>query len=149
MDVRRSTQVPAWVPYFNAVARRLLAAGIPLGPNALITVRGRKTGRLRTTPVTVIEIGRRRWLMGPYGDVGWVRNLRVAGRATISRGRRREEVSAVVLEPAEKVEFFRDHLAPRVRASWLVSWIIRNIDRIDIDDPVAAARGRPVFELRS
>jgi hypothetical protein len=78
-----------------------------------------------------------------------VRNLRVAGRATISKGRRREEVWAVALGPAEKVEFFRDHLAPRVGASWLVSWIIRDIDRVDIDDPMEAAQGRPVFELRS
>jgi hypothetical protein len=32
-----STRIPRWVPYFNAVARRLLAAGLPLGPDVLMT----------------------------------------------------------------------------------------------------------------
>src|SRR5690348_8510023 len=45
--------VPGWVRYFNAVARRLLRAGLPMGPNGLLTVRGRKTGLLRSTPVTI------------------------------------------------------------------------------------------------
>ena len=38
-------RVPRLVPLFNPVAKVLLAAGTPMGPNGLITIRGRKSGR--------------------------------------------------------------------------------------------------------
>src|SRR5215469_5839315 len=91
----RSTGIPWFVPLFNPIARRLLAAGIPMGPNALVTVRGRKSGLPRTTPLTIVEFSGRRWLMAPFGEADWVRNLRAAGHATIRVGRRKEEVTAV------------------------------------------------------
>jgi deazaflavin-dependent oxidoreductase (nitroreductase family) len=118
-----------------------------MGPNVLITVRGRKSGLPRSTPVTVIENSGRRGLISPFGEVNWVRNLRAVGQATITAGRRKEEVTAVELEPAEAVEFIRDVLAPHARRTRLGSWIVRNLDKIDIDNPVEAAKGRPVFEL--
>jgi deazaflavin-dependent oxidoreductase (nitroreductase family) len=144
-----STHIPSWVPLFNPIARLLLAAGIPMGPNVLITVRGRKTGLPRTTPVTIIENSGRRGVISPFGEVNWVRNLRIAGHATITIKRRKEEVTAIELEPTEAVEFIRDVLAPHARQSWLGSWIVRNIDKIDFEKPEEAVKGRPVFELYS
>src|SRR5438067_10737343 len=93
-----STRVPALVGFFNPVARRILRVGALLGPNALITVRGRKSGLERTTPVALVEIGGKRWVIGTFGEVNWVRNLRSAGRASLSVGRRREEVLATELD---------------------------------------------------
>ena len=37
----RTTSIPSWVPYFNPIARFLLARGIPMGPDVLLTVRGK------------------------------------------------------------------------------------------------------------
>jgi deazaflavin-dependent oxidoreductase (nitroreductase family) len=119
-----------------------------MGPDVLITIRGRKSGLPRTTPVTVCENLGRRGLISPFGEVNWVRNLRAAGRATITFGSRREEVDAVELGLSEAAEFIRDVLAPHARRSRFGSWFVRNIDKIDIDNPVEAAQGRPVFELR-
>jgi hypothetical protein len=87
-------------------------------------------------------------VISPFGEVNWVRNLRAAGRATITFGSRREEVSAVELELTEAAEFIRDVLAPHARRSRFGSWFVRYIDKIDIDNPLEAAQGRPVFELR-
>jgi deazaflavin-dependent oxidoreductase (nitroreductase family) len=143
----RSARVPWFVPLFNPIARRLLAAGIPMGPNVLVTIRGRKSGLPRTTPLTIVEMGGRRWLMAAYGDVNWVRNLRAAGCATITVRRRKEEVTAVELGPAEAVAFFRDVLGPRVQRTRVGAWIVRHIDQVDLDHPAEAAKGRPVFEL--
>ena len=143
-----STRLPSWVRYFNRIVRPLLAAGVPMGPDVLITVRGRKSGLPRTTPVTVCENSGRRGLISPFGEVNWVRNLRAAGRATITFGSRKEEVSAVELELTEAAEFIRDVLAPPARRSRFGSWFVRNVDKIDIDNPLEAAQGRPVFELR-
>ena len=97
----RSSRVPSWVPFFNPIARLLLAAGVPMGPDVLITVRGRKSGLPRTTPVTICENSGRRGLISPFGEVNWVRNLRAAGRATITVGRLKEEMTAVELGPTE------------------------------------------------
>jgi deazaflavin-dependent oxidoreductase (nitroreductase family) len=143
----RSARVPWFVPLFNPIARRLLAAGIPMGPNVLVTIRGRKSGLPRTTPLTIVEMGGRRWLMAAYGDVNWVRNLRAAGCATITVRRRKEEVTAVELGPAEAVAFFRDVLGQRVQRTRVGAWIVRHIDQVDLDHPAEAAKGRPVFEL--
>src|SRR5215510_8105131 len=101
----QSTYIPSWVPYFNPIAKLLLSAGIPMGPNVLLTVQGRKSGLPRTTPVTVIENAGRRGLISPFGEVNWVRNLRTAGYATITVRGRKEEVAAVALETTEAVEF--------------------------------------------
>jgi hypothetical protein len=48
-----------------------------------------------------VEEGGRRWLVAPYGEVAWVRNLRAAGRATISRGGRTEAIAVREITAAE------------------------------------------------
>jgi deazaflavin-dependent oxidoreductase (nitroreductase family) len=139
---------PRWVfSLFNPIARALLAAGVPLGPNGLITIRGRKSGLPRTTPVAIIAVAGRRWVWAPWGDVQWVRNLRVAGRATITARRRQDEVRATELDQAERVAFFRDILGPLARSMPGGVWFIRTVDGVDLDRPVEAAEGRRVFEL--
>src|SRR5262249_1657809 len=101
----------------------------------------------RSTPVTIIEYGGRRGLIAPFGEVDWARNLRAAGRATITLSRRTEEVTAVELAPTEAVAFIRDVLAPHARSTRFGSWFLRNIDKVDFENPEEAAKGRPVFEL--
>src|SRR6266498_4171734 len=111
------SHVPSWVPFFNPMARLLLAVGIPMGPTVLVTIRGRKSGLPRTTPLSLIENAGRRGLISPFGEVNWVSNLRAAGRATITVGRTKEEVTAVELRPSEAVEFIRDVLGAHARRS--------------------------------
>jgi deazaflavin-dependent oxidoreductase (nitroreductase family) len=126
----------------------LLAAGMPMGFNGLVTVPGRKTGQPRTTPVAIIEVDGRRWIWCPWGERHWVRNLRAAGSATIEVRRQTESVTARELDPAERLVFFRDVLRPLARSMRGGMWFIRTFDGVDLDDPAAAAANRPVFELR-
>jgi deazaflavin-dependent oxidoreductase (nitroreductase family) len=136
-----------WLPFFNAIAKFLLAAGVPLGFNGLITIRGRKSGLPRTTPVAIIEVSGRRWVWAPWGEVHWVRNLRTAGRATITVRRRTDEVTATELDPMERVGYFRDVLGPLARSIPFGVRFIRIVDGVNLNNPVEAAEGRPVFEL--
>lgn len=139
---------PRWVfSVVNPIATALLGAGVPLGANGLITIRGRKSGLPRTTPVAIIEVAGRRWVWAPWGDVQWVRNLRAAGRATITVRRRTEDVRATELDPTQRVAFFRDILGPFARGIPLGVWFIRIADGVDLNYPVEAAQGRRVFEL--
>jgi deazaflavin-dependent oxidoreductase (nitroreductase family) len=142
--------IPGYVGIFNPIARRVLKAGPLMGPNALITVRGRKSGEPRTTPVAVVDIGGRRWVVGTFGDTNWVRNLRAAGEATMTVGRRREDVKANELTVEERMRFFRDVLTPYVRSIRVGTILLSILGARDIvDDPAAAAEKRPVFELRA
>jgi deazaflavin-dependent oxidoreductase (nitroreductase family) len=132
---------------FNPIVKRLLAAGVPMSVNALVTVRGRKSGLPRTTPLAIIKVAGRRWLWSPWGDVDWVRNLRAAGGATITVRGQDEDVTASELDETQRVAFFRDTLAPYARSIPLGLWFARVIDGTDLDDPIGAAEGRAVFEL--
>ena len=144
------SRAPSIVRLFNPIARRILNVGPLLGPNALITIRGRKSGLPRTTPVALVEIDGRRWVIGTFGEVNWVRNLRAAGRATLSVGTNRYEVTAQGLTEAEGTAFFRDELAPYVRRLRIGALLLSVLGARDIlDDPAGAARKRPVFELRA
>jgi deazaflavin-dependent oxidoreductase (nitroreductase family) len=111
----KAAGVPLSVRLFSPFLKVLIAAGLPMGFNGLITIRGRKSGLPRTTPVAIINVSGRRWVWAPWGDVHWVLNLRAAGRATITVRRRTEEVTATELAATERIAFFRDTLAPLAR----------------------------------
>lgn len=149
--VESTPRVPSFIGFFNRIAQRMLGAGIPLGPNALITVRGRKSGEPRTTPIALVEIAGRRWVQSPFGDVNWVRNLRASGHATLTVGRRQELVTAVELTPEGAAGFFRDVLGPYVRRVPLGAWMLGSVlgAKDILEDPVAAGERHPVFELRA
>ncbi|HVS07904.1 MAG TPA: nitroreductase family deazaflavin-dependent oxidoreductase [Candidatus Dormibacteraeota bacterium] len=147
---QRKTRVPFFVPIFNPIARRMLRGGVPLGPNALLTVRGRSSGLDRTTPVAVVAIGGRRWLIATFGDVNWARNLRAAGVATLTVNRRPEPIAARELPKAEAGAFFRDILTPYVSGMPLGRWMLGTMlgAREIFTDPEGAAQGHPVFEVQ-
>jgi deazaflavin-dependent oxidoreductase (nitroreductase family) len=69
----------------NGLVRILLRLGLGPSRTYLLTVTGRRSGAPRSTPVTLVEEGGRRWLVSPYGEVAWVWNLRATGRAALSR----------------------------------------------------------------
>src|SRR5947208_15281979 len=121
-------RVPWYIPFINPIVRPLLATGIPMGFNGLITIRGRNSGLPRTTPVAIIEVSGRRWVWAPFGEVQWVRNLRAAGSATITVRRRKEEVSATELDSTHRVEFFRDIISPLARGIPFGAWFVRIAD---------------------
>src|SRR5215467_12940236 len=79
MQARRS--------FMFRIFRLLLGAGVKIRRMSLLTVRGRKSGQPRTTPVLIAEYDRHRYLVSTYGETNWVRNLRAAGEAILTRGR--------------------------------------------------------------
>ena len=145
--VDSAARVPRSVSIFSPILKFLLAAGVPLGFNRLVTIRGRKSGLPRTTAIAIIEVSGRRYVWAPWGEVHWVRNLRAAGRATIAVRGRTEDVRATELDPTERVAFFRDTLGPLVRGIPFGVSFIRIVDGVDVRRPVEAAEGRRVFEL--
>jgi len=146
-NARGKRRLPRWVPYFNVIAKPLIALGVPMGPDVLLTVKGRRSGLPRTTPVTICEYGGRRGFISPFGETNWARNLRAAGIATISIGRKREEVRAIELDHYEAVRFIKEVIVPIAATSKIGDWFVRNMDKVDLDHPDETAVGMPVFEV--
>lgn len=141
-------RVPGFVGLFNPLARRLLRIGPLLGPNALITIRGRKTGQPHTTPVALLAVDGRRWVIGTFGETNWVRNLRAAGEATLTVGKSRTDVKATELDVPQRAAFFRDTVGPYARSLPAGPLLLSVLGAREIlDDPRTAAEHRPVFEL--
>jgi deazaflavin-dependent oxidoreductase (nitroreductase family) len=144
--------VPSIVPLLNPLIRRLLRVGVPMGPNVLLTVRGRTSGQLHTFPVALMESGGRQYVFATFGEVNWVRNLRAAPEAILRRGRHQEPVVAVELTPEEAAPVMQQALAPffasPMTAPLLQRWYDLTRDSAPADY-LEEARNHAVFELRA
>ena len=110
----KQSHVPGFVRVGNVVTTTMLRAGVKLVgfgnyPMYLLAVRGRKSGQPRTVPIVLIEQNGQRYVGSPYGIVDWVRNLRAAGVATLTRGRRSETVNARELPPSEAARVLQEN----------------------------------------
>jgi deazaflavin-dependent oxidoreductase (nitroreductase family) len=107
----KTYQLPSFIRLGNFFTTRLLRAGLKPGNMALLTVRGRKSGLPRTTPVSLVEHDGQRWLIAAFGEVDWVRNLRAAGEASLKRGRRPEHIYVKELNAEEAAPILKQSLA--------------------------------------
>lgn len=106
-------RAPLFVRATNVLTIALARAGFRLAgfgkyPMYLVTVRGRKSGQPRTVLLVILERNGKRYLASPYGIVNWVLNLRAAGEAILTRGRRSEIVTARELPKEEAALVLRD-----------------------------------------
>ena len=93
----------------NLVFRPLARLGLTGPRTHLLTVPGRKTGRMWSTPISLITWNGERYAVAPYGERNWVRNARAAGWVELRRGRRRERVNVEELGPADAVPVLREY----------------------------------------
>jgi deazaflavin-dependent oxidoreductase (nitroreductase family) len=63
------------------------------GPMSVLTTTGRRSGKERTTTVSPIEVGGVEYLVAPYGEVGWVKNVRARPQVRLRRGRSVRDVT--------------------------------------------------------
>lgn len=135
----------------NAIVTALLRAGMQLRPPGrfgemtLLTVRGRTSGVPRTIPVVMGEQGGQRWLVSPFGDVNWVRNLRAAGEGIVTRRRRSETISVVELSASEAAPILKQLLA---RAPSLIRAYFEVTPASPLEDFEREAPRHPVFLVR-
>lgn len=131
-----------WLPAENALMSALVRAGL-VPSSYLLRTKGRKTGRMRSNPVTIVEYDGRRWLVAPYGPVSWVHNARAAGRVSLSR---RLDTRHYAIREASAVE-----AGPVLQRYVAVATATRKYFQADKDGPVelfvAEANRHPVFEL--
>ncbi len=107
----KTYRVPSFVRLANYLTTTLLRAGLKPGNMALLTVRGRKSGLPRTTPVSLIERDGQCWLIAAFGEVDWVRNLRAVGEASLKRGRHPQHIFVKELSAEEAAPILKKSLA--------------------------------------
>lgn len=122
---------------------RLLGWGVPMGPLRLLETRGRRTGTARVTPVAVLNHNGQLWLVSPFGETQWVRNVRANGAARLGRGRRLRPVSL-----QEVTDERRPVVLQHYRRAFRVVPFVRgafDVDPSSLDDFARSADRYPVF----
>jgi deazaflavin-dependent oxidoreductase (nitroreductase family) len=86
--------------------------GLGLGPAHiyLLQVRGRKTGKLFSTPVDLLDLHGKRYLVAPRGRTQWVRNAEAAGEVTLKKGSTRQKFHLRPIPDAEKPPILKAYL---------------------------------------
>jgi len=88
---------PRFLKPMNKFMMAVQKLGIPTGPAMVLTVRGRKSGRPRSTPMTPFEHDGALYVVAGYPGSDWAANARTAGAGTLARGRRSRRVKIVEL----------------------------------------------------
>ena len=127
----------------NIAVRAALIMGLAPRNYHLLTVHGRKSGRVYSTPIYLIQEEGKRWLVAPYGERAWVKNARAAGRVTLSRRGRSEEVAVVELGPPQSAPVLQRYIVeqPITRRFFQVT------PESPIEEFIAEAPRHPVFQL--
>jgi hypothetical protein len=101
-----SAALPRWLRPVNRVIVLFQRLGIAFLSFHLLSVPGRRTGRLRTTPVSPFSVDGRRYIVS-FGQTEWVKNARAAGWGILARGRRRQRVRLLALDLEERKPILR------------------------------------------
>ena len=108
----------------------LLTGGLPI-----LAVRGRRSGKMRRTPINVLHIDGAHYLTSPRGETGWSRNLRVSGDCELKIKGAARRFRASEVPPNER--------GPII-AAYLEKWGNQTRDQFEkLPDPV----DHPTFRL--
>ena len=114
---------PSWLKPMNKVMMAVQRLGIPTGPAMVLTVPGRKSGKLRSTPMTPFDHEGGLYTVAGYPGADWAANARAAGAGTLTRGRRSRKVRIVELPPDQSRPVLRAFAAhPTNSSHWQGAW---------------------------
>jgi deazaflavin-dependent oxidoreductase (nitroreductase family) len=99
MPSNKPVRPPWWMKPANKVFIQMSRWGMSFGGESpvVLTVRGRKSGRERSTPVTPMTVDGQEYVVAGFPGADWVANVRAAGQATLARGRNVRRVQMVEL----------------------------------------------------
>lgn len=130
--------------FFNQLFGRLVGWGFGPSYNYLLEVVGRKTGRVYSTPVNILDYQGHRYLVAPRGETQWVRNARIDGQVWLKRGRSRQCYKIRPLSDSEKPVLLKEYLD---RFKTAVQRYFDVPAGSSVEAFQAIAPGYPVFEL--
>jgi hypothetical protein len=100
-------KLPKWLRPANRVIVALQGLGLSIGTMRVLSVPGRKSGKLRATPVSPLSVDGQRYIIGGLAEADWVKNARVAGWGILAHGRKQERVALIELPVEERGPILR------------------------------------------
>jgi deazaflavin-dependent oxidoreductase (nitroreductase family) len=129
---------------FNRVFGLLVGLGIGFSHNYLLEVRGRKSGKIHSTPINLLEFGGKRFLVAPRGRTQWVRNAEAAGVVALKKGKIKLQFQLRAIPDVDKPEILKAYLDNFKRE-------VQRYFPVAADSPVQAftplLQNYPAFEL--
>lgn len=138
---------PGWltVNVLNRLVAALTRRGLSVWGSRVLAVRGRKSGQWRTTPVNLLTVDDRRYLVAPRGHVQWTHNMRAAGGGELRLGKNVEVFTAEEVADDDKPPLLRAYLK-RWKAE--VGVFFNGVGPDSSDDELRRiAPDHPVFEI--
>ena len=113
MSTQPHYREPGW--FTRNVANRLVAGlthrGLSIWGSRVLETVGRTSGQPRRTPVNLLTLDGRQYLVSARGEGQWVRNVRASqGRLVLILGRSRETRQATEVPPEERAPILRAYL---------------------------------------
>ena len=137
----KPTLMDRWI---NRIFGLLVGWGLGLSHNYLLEVPGRKSGRMYSTPVNIVDLNGKRFLVAPRGETQWVRNARVSGQVWLKKGRLRQQFRLRPIANEDKPVILKTYL-DRFKTT------VQRYFQIPAGSPLNAFRQiaaqYPVFEL--
>ena len=143
-------RAPGWFTrnVFNRGVAGLTRLGISVMGSRVLETTGRTSGLARRTPVNLLKLDGKEYLVSPRGHGQWVRNVRAAdGRLTLLLGRKRQAYIGRELTPDDPatVTVLRAY-----RRKWKAEGgvFFEGVGPDSSDAELAAIAGKhPIFEL--
>jgi hypothetical protein len=140
---KKASYLPRGQRVVNAIFGTLVRLGMIPGAH-VVSVPGRKSGKMQTIPLYVLRHGGQRWLVAGYAESDWVKNVRATGWCIFTHDRRKERVQVVEVENVETravvlQEFVRK--APGANRGYTIS------PDAPLEEFAAIAPEHPVFRV--
>jgi deazaflavin-dependent oxidoreductase (nitroreductase family) len=95
---------------FNRIFGFFVGLGLGFSYNYLLEVRGRKSGKLYSTPINLVELNGKSYLVAPRGRTQWVRNAEAAGEVMLKKGSTRQKFRLRPIPDADKPQILKAYL---------------------------------------
>jgi deazaflavin-dependent oxidoreductase (nitroreductase family) len=130
-----------FVKAMNGFFGRLASWGLIPGGTALLQVKGRRSGQIRSTAVTWVEYEGQRYLVSPRGNTEWARNVKAAGGEAVLKHGKSDAVRLEELPVEQRAPIIQAYLKKTARVTKREFGIepdssIEEFQRIAPDHPV-------------
>ncbi len=107
--------LPRWLPLINRVIIRLQNLGLAVGTMHVLSVPGRVSGVMRSTPVSLLTVNGQRYIVAGLENADWVRNARAAQQGVLRYGRMSEPITLHELPVSARASILREfpRMVPR------------------------------------
>jgi deazaflavin-dependent oxidoreductase (nitroreductase family) len=107
---RQFTRPTAIERIFNRIFGWIVGTGFGFRDSYVLEVVGRKSGKVYATPVYIMLIDNRTFLVCPRGRAQWVINAEASGKVWLKKGAERMQYEIRAVPAADKPELLRDYL---------------------------------------